>query len=176
MKHTLLAVLGVLTLLGACASQSVYQPASSRGGTGYTETRLSPDRYRVNFTGNTVTTKDIVQDYALLRAAEVTLQEGYDWFRLADRDVEKKVRESTSIDGGFPGRTSVYQRCGLLACQTTVVDSPGFGLGVATTTTSTAYAAQLEIVMGKNPKPANADTYDARDVAQSVRARMAKPR
>ncbi|HEX4895891.1 MAG TPA: hypothetical protein VFV11_06140 [Solimonas sp.] len=179
MTRTLLVTLGLLATLAGCASQTVYQPAASRGSPGYTETRLSPGRYRIVFTGNSSTPKDTVQDYALLRAAELSLQEGYDWFRLADRDVEKKVRESTTVDSAYvPPRTRVYQSCGLLACQTTVVEDPGWGLGLgtATTTTTATYTAQLEIIAGRKPKPAGNDIYDARDVAQSIRERMPKPR
>ena len=98
----LMRVSTILTLLlsgvlVACSSATQYQAAEKRGGQGYTETQLGKDRYRITFTGNSVTDKETVSDYALLRAAELTLQEGYDWFHLVARDNESKSRTSTSI-------------------------------------------------------------------------------
>ena len=124
--------------MAACSSTTTYQPAEKRGGYGYTETELGKDRYRVTFTGNTVTDKETVNDYALLRAAELTLQQGYDWFQLVNRDTESKSRTSSSISGvnDFGGGTAVYQRCGLLSCDTVVAQTPGrLSGGYATSTT-----------------------------------------
>ena len=164
--------------LGGCATQTPYQPAEKRGAVGYTETQLTNNRYRVTFTGNSSTPAETVKDYALLRAAELTLQQGYDWFQLANSDNDKRVRSSTSISTGaeFPAQTQAYQRCGLLSCSTTVVSSPsyGFDTGVATTSTATEYSSSLEIVLGKKPMPNNVETYDARQLASTLRRLMNK--
>lgn len=165
-------------LLTACATQTPYKPAAERGAEGYTETRLTNDRYRISFRGNSLTPADTVRDYALLRAAELTLQEGQDWFQLIDSDTDKNVRSSTSVDSGFisPPQTSVYQRCGLLACDTTVVTTPGYASGpdLATTTTTTSYTTTLDILIGKKPMPAKAESYDARQLAGNLR-RLLQP-
>lgn len=163
-------------LLAGCASQSVYAPADKLGAQGYTETKLSDNRYRVNFTGNSLTPASTVKDYALLRAAELTLQTGNDWFQTVDRDTDKKVRANTSYTGvDYPPQTTVYQNCGVLGCRTTVATTPSFGGGIDTgvTTTSTEYSTTLEIVTGKNPSPKTAQTYDARDVATRLRQNLA---
>lgn len=179
-KKTILPIAVWGALLSACASQSAYAPAEKPKAAGYTETRLADNRYRVSFTGNSVTPSGTVKDYALLRSAELTLQQGNDWFRVLDRDIDKKVNSYTSAGAGadFPGQTSVYQSCGLLSCQSTVVSSPGFssGAGIASTSSSTAYSSTLEILMGKNPQPQNVDAYDARDLASNLRERMAQAR
>lgn len=172
--------LGLAVLLAGCASQTPYRPAERAGTEGYTETRLTDNRYRIVFTGNTLTRSETVQDYALLRAAELTLQQGYDWFRVANQDIERKDRQNTTVDTGFavPPQTSVYRECGLIACRTTVSQSPGyaFGTGVATTSTSRSYTSQVEITMQKYPKADQADAYDARDVVRTLRAAMGTPR
>jgi hypothetical protein len=179
MPRTAGLIVATLVILSACATQTPYQPAEKRGAEGYTETRLTDNRYRVTFTGNPVTPSETVKDYALLRAAEVTLQNGYDWFRLVNSDTDKKQR--TTISGGsdfdIPGQTTVYQRCGLLSCSTAVSSTPGFssGFDVATTSTSTAYSSSLEIVMGKKPMPASVESYDARNLASTLRRLMNKP-
>ncbi|GAB3381862.1 hypothetical protein NCG89_05400 [Spongiibacter taiwanensis] len=161
--------------LAACSSSTAYQAADKRGGYGYTETALGKDRYRITFNGNSATDKETVNDYALLRAAELTLQEGYDWFHLVNRDSESKSRNSTSVSGGtgFGGGTSVYQRCGLISCDTVVYDSPTrYSGGVASTTTRTSYSAALEIKMGKGPMPDDAEAYNAQELASTLRRWM----
>ena len=59
---------------------------------GYSEQRLAPDRYIVKFHGNELTSRDRVEGYLLYRAAEVTTQNGYDWFTVVDRRTEHDVR------------------------------------------------------------------------------------
>ena len=48
-------------------------PAAAGQPTGYTDRQLSDNRWRVTFTGNSVTPRETVEDDLLLRAAEVTL-------------------------------------------------------------------------------------------------------
>ncbi len=174
LRGTLLFV--ALAVLSGCATQTPYQPAEKRGAVGYTETKLTDNRYRVTFTGNSLTPSETVKDYALLRAAELTLQHGGDWFEIANNDVDKKVRNTTIVGGGidFPGTTQVYQRCGLVSCSSTVVSTPGssFGTGIATAHADEAYSSAIEIVVGKYPMPKNAESYDARQLASTLRRLM----
>lgn len=176
MLKTLLLVSALVALMTACATQTPYKIADKRGAPGYTETMLTDTRYRVTFTGNSTTPAETVKDYALLRAAELTLEKGYEWFQLADRDSDKKVRSSTSVSSGIdiPSQTSVYQRCGMFSCDTVVSSSPGFssGVDVGTTTTSTAYSSSLEIIVGKKPMPQNDESYDARQLSTTLRRLM----
>ncbi len=80
------AVLGLALALAACAAPAAYAPRRPGETTGYTDRELAPGRYRVTFTGNSVTTRDTVQDFLLLRAAEVTLAAGGTHFVFDDRD------------------------------------------------------------------------------------------
>lgn len=170
----------LLALLVACATQTPYAPAEERGAPGYTETKLTSNRYRITFTGNSSTPAETVKDYALLRAAELTLQEGHDWFQLADRETDKKVQSTTAGGAGFvvPGHTTVYQQCGVLGCDTAVVSEPGFstGVGAGTTSSRSSYTSSLEIVLGKNPRPSSVQAYDARQLASTLRARLNESR
>ncbi|MDX1496910.1 MAG: hypothetical protein R3352_05090 [Salinisphaeraceae bacterium] len=162
--------------LAGCATKTPYKPADERGKEGYTETRLGENRYRVTFVGNSTTPAETVKDYALLRAAELTLQEGYKWFSVAERDKDKKTRSATTVGTGFssPGFTTVYQRCGVLSCQTAVSSSPGFstGFGVSSTVSSSSFSYSFEIFMGKTPMPKDPNAYDARELAKSLRGMM----
>jgi hypothetical protein len=100
MKRLLLAgALAAATALTACATPTPYQPATftSRGPVnGFSEAPLTQNRWRVTFSGNTVTSREQVEDALLLRAAELTLQQGFDTFTPVNRATEREVRYSAS--------------------------------------------------------------------------------
>lgn len=81
-------------LLFACATATPYQPqiAGQRVSGGYSEIRLDENRYRVNFSGNTLTSRETVEGYLLYRAAELTVENGYDWFQITDHTTEADRR------------------------------------------------------------------------------------
>src|SRR5690625_1833823 len=85
-----LLLLSLVFAVGACAGggPTPYQPAERPGGLGYSDEALSPDSYRVQVSGNSLTSRARVEDYLLLRAAEITLREGYDHFLLRDRQTD----------------------------------------------------------------------------------------
>lgn len=63
-------------LLAACATP--YQPRGLTGG--YSERKLENDVFLVSFSGNGFTSRDTVYRSWLYRCAEITVQQGYDWF------------------------------------------------------------------------------------------------
>ena len=80
MKKIALATMGLM--LAACASgPSAYGPVDADSRIGFRNTQLEQDRFRVSFTGREAME---AQDYALLRAAEITLDEGYSHFKILD--------------------------------------------------------------------------------------------
>ena len=98
MFRTLLAAGAAALMAGACATPTPYQPIGARGtgaSGGFSDVRLAENRYRVTFAGNSLTTRERVETYLLYRAAELTVQQGYDGFsivdRATDRDVETRV-------------------------------------------------------------------------------------
>jgi opacity protein-like surface antigen len=160
----LLTIVAASAALGACQTATVYQPASARAAVGYTEQRIEPGRYRVTFQGGGGAPAAQVSDYALLRAAEITLREGYDWFRVTDRYGSASgysgSRVSVGTGGGSFGRRSA------------------FGLGIGTSfdlSGGPALAETLEVLMGRGPKPAGVDSYDASAVIASVGPRAHPP-
>lgn len=80
------AVMILAVALAACATSTPYQLAtpSPAIADGLSETRLATDRYRVTFAGNYRTSREQVQRDLLHRAAELAVQQGYDWFEAAD--------------------------------------------------------------------------------------------
>jgi hypothetical protein len=98
-QKTLAAAVALLLLAG-CATTTApdYRPRLPGGQVGYSDLQLSPNRYRVSFSGSTASTRDDVERYLLRRAAEVTLQTGHTAFMLANRDTERDT-----YYGGYPG-------------------------------------------------------------------------
>jgi hypothetical protein len=80
-----------VSLLAGCATTAApeYQPRAPGGLVGYSDLQLTPNRYRVSFSGSTASTRDDVEKYLLRRAAEVTLQTGHTHFVLTNRDTER---------------------------------------------------------------------------------------
>jgi|SRR5215217_1559733 len=98
----LAAMLVATTALTACATATPYQPnvPGQQVSGGFSEARLEQNRFRVTFSGNTLTSRDTVERYLLYRAAEVTVNEGYDWFSLVERATDRKAR--TYVDPAGP--------------------------------------------------------------------------
>ena len=76
--------LAALALLGACATATPYQPATPNAR-GYSNQQIESNRWMVSFAGNSLTDRQTVETYLLYRAAELTSQNGYDYFRVVRR-------------------------------------------------------------------------------------------
>src|ERR1700712_2719982 len=87
----LAALLGICAVLSACMAPAAYAPRRPGETTGYTDRELTPGRFRVTFTGNSVTARDTVENYLLLRAAEVTLASGGTHFLFDERDTRART-------------------------------------------------------------------------------------
>src|ERR1700760_4029272 len=86
-----------LALLAAalmgCMQPTPYQPRLDGQATGYTDRALTHNRYRITFPGNTVTGRETVESYLLLRAAEVTRAAGFTSFMFDTRN----TRANTNV-------------------------------------------------------------------------------
>jgi hypothetical protein len=95
--NRLFATLAVIGTLGAavagCETATPYQPLApgNQGAGGYAETKLNDDLWRVTFAGNSLTSRETVEHYLLYRAAELTVNQGYDWFLDTHRNTDKKT-------------------------------------------------------------------------------------
>ena len=161
MKRLVLSVVCALAL-GACATPVSYGPAISPRASGFTEQRIENDRFRITFRGAGPDAQ--INDFALLRASELTLQQNYEWFRIVGRSQEigrdNGPRMSVGTGGFNYGRRSAVG----------VGVSTGFNLGPGP-----MREVALEIKMGAGPRPNDRDVYDARSVMESVRSRMPPP-
>ena len=82
-RLTLPLIVAAGLALSACASLAPYGAQMGPGGQGYAEQRIESNRFRVTYNG--VGAPGPVMDMALLRAAELTTAEGYDWFEVTQR-------------------------------------------------------------------------------------------
>jgi hypothetical protein len=158
-KPLVAAVLSGLVLAACASAPTVYRAqAGAPNDVGYSEYRLEAGRYRVTFQGGPGAKQAQIADYALLRAAELALRDGYDWFRIADR--------STSTAGYDRGpRMSVGGGSASFGRHTSV----GVGLGTSFNLgPGPSFAQSIEVVFGKGPTPRDRDTYDAREIVKTI--------
>lgn len=158
-------------MLAACSSSGTnYVVASKQGDYGYSERKLTETHYRVSFTGNSRTPVEVVQDYALLRAAELTVQKDHDWFEVADRFTTPQVEPDSGGGVEVVTASPTHTRCGLLSCSTTRY-SPVFSVESGDfPNRRQRYTASIEVVMGSGANENSTQAYNAREVIESVRA------
>ena len=190
MRRNLKMLMGLCVLaaagLSACGGATPYQPAAQPGrnapsGYGYSEQRLEQDRFVVRFSGNSMTSRQTVETYLLFRAAELTAQNGYEWFLTVQRDTDRRTR--TVIDrpygiGPYPYWAPYWRysspRFGWRYWDPYYGD-PFWDRGIDVRTID-RYEASAEIVMGRGPRPDDPRAFMARDVIASLQGRIELPR
>jgi hypothetical protein len=158
--------------LAACASTSGYVPADDPEDVGHYSTRLDDNRYRVVYNGGRTTGPNTTRDYALMRAAELTLADGYDWFEVVDREtVTVTDQGNRGAEMGFGVERTYYveRSCGLLSCSQSVRPWTTTRVGLDSGRSVTKHSHMLEIVMGKGEIPEEGGNYyDAASLAKSL--------
>ncbi len=176
----LVAALGAALALSACATATPYHAASLTDpghADGYREVRVEPERWRVAFAGNSLTSRETVETYLLYRAAELTRQNGYDWFLAVERDTEEHVtlvvREPIGAWG--PGWEPHWRYAYGLHSGWRTWDRHGVD-SVFDVRQVTDYEAVAEVVMRRGTRPADdARAFDAREVLASLENRIIRP-
>lgn len=159
-------ILGFAALaLSACASTSAgYGPAQSASGLGFKNTQIQQDRFQVSYTGSSVTE---ARDLVLLRAAEVTLGEGYSHFKVINGGTtgngpSPKIASHVGVGiGSFGGRNN---------------SNVNLGLGVndlARALEGTKVTESIEIIT-QNTGASDPNVYDAQGVLNNLGA-LARP-
>jgi hypothetical protein len=157
-------------LLGACAAQTPYQPRTPDSRYGFQETAIEANRVRITFQGNTLTDRETVETYLLYRAAEATLERGFDYFMVAARETEEHSRLQSTGGRRFHSAFDYYYfsaRRGWSPWYDPFWDEPMSYREV------TRYEAVAEIAMFNGEKPeGDASAYDARQVQSNLGGRV----
>ena len=197
MKRALIAMAAALTL-SACETVTPYQPIvahNAKAAGGYSEQQIEANRWRVEFAGNSLTSRQVVERYLLFRSAQLTVAQGYDWFQSVDRHTDRQTDYYGGGDpffgGGYGGFGGGYGGFG-----------PGFGYGgfgygpygggfggfgygyggfggggAFDIDQVNRYQSTVEIVTGHGQKPANnAHAYDARSVIEHLQGTIQYPK
>lgn len=191
MKRLLLSMAAAVALggtLAACATATPYQPALSERGSrsyGYSEYRIDSSHWRVSFSGNSLTSRETVEKYLLFRAAELTLEQGGDWFEMTDRQVDRDTRYHADPDPfyrspywatygwGWRPYWRYYGSWGWRAWDPWYGDP--FWTNRVDIREVTRYEATAEIVIGRGPTPEGRRVFNAREVIDNLGPGIVRP-
>lgn len=151
MRTLLLTTALAVAAVGASANSTTYQPATQSGDrSGYAETQLDANRVRVSFTGDAGTDRESVEMNLMYRAAETTMQRGFDYFVVVSSSVEA---EKDYVPLGPPRPPIAPRRY----------------------KEATRYKAVSDIIMHKGTKPAdNPSAYDAKTIQTNLSWRIVR--
>jgi len=151
--------------LAACQTTPTYGAATTPNAAGYSETQIESNRYTVTYRAPGGADAQVLQDYALLRAADLTLAHNRDWFWVDRRNLDGRGAGSGPSVGIGVGGGSFGHHSGV-----GVGAGFSFPLGGGGPTATTA---SLEIRFGEGAKPDDPNAYDARSIAANLRSRQA---
>lgn len=165
-----LILIAALAAIAGCASAPAYAPAATQGAAGYSETQIETNRYFVTYRAAGAGDAALIQDFALLRAAELTVQAGRDWFWVDRRtlDEQDSSRSGPSIGVGIGG--------GNWGRHTGVSVGVGMNFPIGGQSGPRARSATLEVRFGEGVKPDDPNAYDAHALSANLRARLLAPR
>ncbi len=188
MRRLLFAASAAALALGlaACATPTPYQaaaPSQFEGGYGYRDYKIDSTHWRVSFSGNSLTSRETVEKYLLYRAAELTQQQGFDWFQATDRATDKKTsfygqgdpfygspfwasygwgwRPYWSVGGPFGWRRGGFWG--------------GWG-GDVDIEQINRFEASADIAMGHGPAPDGQRVFNAHEVVQNLGPSIERPK
>ena len=153
---TIIAVALLGTLVTACATS--YQSKGFSGG--FEDTQLASDVFRISFSGNAFTSNDRVQNFALLRAAELTLANNFKYFAVINSTDQS--RTETYISPGSATTSGTVSAYGSYS-GTTTYDPPQV---------HTYYKPGVGLMVRAFPnKPDGIFAFDAEFIAKSIRSK-----
>lgn len=151
-----------VALLAACATApQAYGPASRDGAMGFTSQQIETNRHRVSYTDSDPAR---ARSLALLRAAEITLMEGKEWF-----EVTAEYGDIEPGRGGGGTSVSIGGSRGSYGRSSGVGVGVGVGIPLGGGGSSGRATSVLEIVTGSGEKPDRTSVYDARSVDMNLR-------
>lgn len=166
MKYVFLTVVTALTLTACATGPSAYGP-SYGNDTGFKNTQIQNDRFRISYTGRS---EDEAQNFALLRAAEIALAEGYSHFKVLGGHV-------SSNGGGSPISSNVGVGIGNGGYRGGTRTNVNLGVGVydvARALEGSKVTESIEVILKNGPGTNDPSIYDAQGVKDSIRPAVFK--
>lgn len=186
------AALAAIAVLGACATATPYQAAMD-SNRGYSEQQIENNRFQVQFAGNSLTDRKTVETYLLYRAAELTRQNGFDHFRVVQRDTDANTRLVSTDMGYSPfynhfycdyryfGPRAAYYRDPFVRHRRSRFYASNYGYydpywgGPQEYREVTRYVASAEVIMGRGEKPADPAYFSADQVLFNLAGQITRP-
>ena len=160
--------LAVIAGVSGCASgPTPYAPAVG-AGPGYVQEAIGDARYSIAFRGNSKTPDAAVKQMLFYRAAELTLGDGYDAFRVTRQDASSvgggEVEGARSFEPTV-SRGYAHNLFGYITSMEWAVSSPLHN--------ARHYEARLEITLLRGPLTPERNLFDAREVLAVLRDKVA---
>lgn len=182
-----------MAVLSACATtgQPAYQAAGAPGGPGYSMAAADNGRYTIVYTGDKSMSREQVAQFALLRAAEFTIESGHEWFAVLSSTTQTlQAAPSTDLQargGHFLGTGAQQGGDTGIADARGAVDNSSAPFGGTPVPNAVlerwkpagVFQTVLIIQMGSGDKAAfeglvkSPQIFSARDVSAEIRAKMA---
>lgn len=163
-------VVAAFLVLAACATAPAYAPAAGPAAAGYSETQIESNRYFVTYRASGSADTALLQDFAMLRAAELTVQNGRDWFWVDRRTFDDQRMQHTGPSIGVGIGAGNWGR------HSGVNVGVGVNIPIGGQNVTRARAATVEIRLGDGAKPDDPNAYDAHALSANLRARLLAPR
>jgi len=156
--RTLIPMMMTATLaLSSCATSTPTTYSPSYGdGPGYSDQRIEQDRFRTRFDAGSDMSMQQARDMALVRAAELTLEEGGDWFIVVAEDVSGNDRNPVQVGASVGRSFGSGGRSG-----------SSVGLGIRIDGNAGEKTVSLEILIRSGDREFGPNSYDARDVIRN---------
>lgn len=160
-----LAVMGISLALAACATP--YGKYGALGG--YTDARIDENTFSISVDTNAFTSQQVTSMHALYRAAELTVENGFDYFVIVS-DAKNATSAMVAMPGASTSNTSVSSYGSYASARTTTNYAPTTFLPM------TFPNATLLIKAFKGTKPENApNVYEARSVMKYLAPQVGVP-
>jgi hypothetical protein len=170
-----------ILLLSACVSPTPYQAiGASKTSGGYSDQQIEDNRYRVMFVGNSYTSRQRVENFLLFRAAQLTLEKGFDSFTMVTRQTEPHTHTSVTSDpfigAGYWAPSWRFNRGGFgWGSWDPWLGSP-FWANDIDVQTVTSYEASAEILVFHGMRMQDPNSFDARQVVAHLGSTVEMPR
>jgi len=149
-------------LFSACST--TYKPYSSFTNDGYRETFFAPDIVSVSFLGNSNTSYEDVNDFVMLRSAELALENGYPYFEIIEKKDLTKQSVQT-ISGGSSKAVETTTQKGNSKVKTTEVTHSG------PSTVLHQYPSILLEIKLHQEKPVGVTVYESAFINRTIKAK-----